>query len=55
MFKLVSDEYMVNGKKKEQKGHSTNLEFAMTKNEDGKREGAIIFTASYNMYYCYEE
>lgn len=31
----------------------SKLEFGLTSN-NGKKQGVIIFTNTYNMYYCYE-
>ena len=32
----------------------SKLEFGLT-NYNGKKQGVIIFTNTYNMYYCYEK
>lgn len=50
---ITGDEFVENGRKQTEKYHSA-YEFGITK-ENGKKQGIIMNTKTYNMYYCYEE
>ena len=54
MISFKGTEYMSDGKSYDNHDFNAKMEFAMARGKE-KREGVIIFTASYNMYYCYEE
>lgn len=50
----TNGEFIVDGKKQDREFNS-KMEFGITSNlEKQKKEGPIIFTSNYNMYYCYE-
>lgn len=54
MVTFKGTELMQEGKVSENKDFNSKMEFAIVKGKK-KKEGIIIFTTSYNMYYCYEE
>lgn len=54
MVTFKGTELMENGKVSDQTDFHAKMEFAMARGK-AKKEGIVIFTASYNMYYCYEE
>ena len=54
MVTFKGTELMQEGKVSDNKDFNSKMEFAMVKGKK-KKEGIIIFTTSYNMYYCYEE
>ena len=52
-FNGKKEDFVVDGVAQDHDFYS-KMEFGITKDK-GKKQGVIIFTSSYNMYYCYEE